>query len=139
MKGAAVENAPERPTASVAEVAALAEAMPEHLRVTVLLAAWCQLRRGELLGLRRRDVDLLHGSVSVAVTRTKLMSGEMIDKAPKSDAGRRTVAVPSHVLPALHDSSARSSLPRTGVARAHWREGVDRCDRRRSLPLGTPQ
>ena len=107
MKGAAVENAPERPTASVAEVAALAKAMPEHLRIVVLLAAWCQLRRGELLGLRRRDVDMLHGSLSVSVTRTKLMSGEMIDKAPKSDAGRRTVAVPSHVLPALTDHLER--------------------------------
>jgi integrase len=101
VKGAAIEHAPERPTASVAEVAALAEAMPDHMRVAVLLAAWCQLRRGELLGLRRRDVDLLHGALSVTVTRTKLMSGEMIDKAPKSDAARRTVAVPSHVLPTL--------------------------------------
>jgi integrase len=103
VKGAAVEHAPERPTARVAEVAALAEAMPDHMRVAVLLAAWCQLRRGELLGLRRRDIDLLHGALSVAVTRTKLMSGEMIDEAPKSDAARRTVAVPSHVLPALAD------------------------------------
>ncbi len=101
VKGAAVEHAPERPTASVAEVAALAEAMPDQMRVAVLLAAWCQLRRGELLGLRRRDVDLMHGTLSVAVTRTKLMSGEMIDKAPKSAAARRTVAVPSHVGPAL--------------------------------------
>jgi integrase len=107
VKGAAVENARERPTASVAEVAALAEAMPERMRAAVLLAAWCQLRRGELLGLRRRDVDMFHGSISVSATRTKLMSGEMIDKAPKSDAGRRTVAVPSHVLPPLAEHLGR--------------------------------
>jgi hypothetical protein len=62
VKGAAVERAPERPVVSTAEVEALAEAMPEHLRVAVLLAAWCQLRRGELLGLRRRDIDILRGA-----------------------------------------------------------------------------
>jgi integrase len=107
VKGAAVENARERPTASVAEVAVMAEAMPERMRAAVLLAAWCQLRRGELLGLRRQDFDLLHGSLSVSVTRTKLMSGVMIDKAPKSDAARRTVAVPSHVLPALTEHLER--------------------------------
>jgi integrase len=101
VKGGGVENAAERPIASVAEVAALADAMPEHLRVAVLLASWCQLRRAELLGLRRRDVDLLHGTLSVAVTRTKTMAGEMIEKAPKSEAGRRTVAIPSNVVPAL--------------------------------------
>ena len=32
--------------------------MPEHLRLIVLLATWCQLRRAELLGLRRKDIDL---------------------------------------------------------------------------------
>jgi integrase len=54
VKGAAVEKPPERPVASIAEVQALADAMPDHLRAAVLLAAWCQLRRAELRGLRRR-------------------------------------------------------------------------------------
>jgi integrase len=84
VKGAASEKAPERPTASMAEVQALADAMPENMRVAVLLASWCQLRRAELLGLRRRDVDTLHGTVSVVVTRTKTMAGTMVDKAPRS-------------------------------------------------------
>jgi len=101
VKGASREAAPERPVASIAEVRALADAMPERLRIAVLLAAWCQLRRGELLGLRRKDVDQLHGTITVAVTRTKTMAGRMVDKAPKTHAGRRTVAVPGNVLPPL--------------------------------------
>lgn len=101
VKGGGIEKAPERPTASVAEVAALAEAMPEHLRVAVLLAAWCQLRRGELLGLRRRDVNLLHGTLSIFVTRTETMAGVTVEKAPKSDAGRRTIAIPANIVPHL--------------------------------------
>jgi integrase len=97
VKGASQEKAPERPVASVSEVQALAAAMPDHLRLLVLLAAWCQLRRAELLGLRRRDLDLLRGTVSIVITRTTAMSGHTIEKAPKSDAGRRTVAIPPNI------------------------------------------
>ncbi len=97
-KGAGVEHASERPTASVAEVAALADAMPAQLRIAVLLAAWCQLRRAEIRGMRRRDVDLMHARVTVAVTRTTRMDGETVEKAPKTEAGPRTVAVPPNIL-----------------------------------------
>ena len=58
--GAGVERASERPLATVAEVKALVELMPERLQLAVLLATWCQLRRGEILGLRRCDIDVLH-------------------------------------------------------------------------------
>ena len=105
--GAAVEHAAERPIASIAEVGAMADAMPDHLRVTVLLAAWCQLRRGELLGLRRRDVDLLHGTVTVTLTRTVTMASAMLEKTPKTDAGGRTVAIPANVLPVLAEHLER--------------------------------
>jgi integrase len=101
LKKAGVEKAPERPVASVAEVEALAAAMPGHLRALVLLAAWCQLRRGEILGLGRRDVDLDAGTVTIAVTRTQRMDGRMVEKAPKTEAGRRTLALPANVVPAL--------------------------------------
>ena len=99
MKGAAVERSSERPVASIAEVAALAEAMPDHLRVAVLLGAWCQLRRGELLGLRRRDIDLARGTLTVELTRGPRMGGKEIIKTPKTDAGRRTVTIPGNVVP----------------------------------------
>jgi integrase len=98
VKGAASEMAPERPVASIAEVQAIADAMPDHLCVAVLLAAWCQLRRAELLGLRRRDVDLVHATVSIVVTRTPTMTGEVIEKPPKTEAGRRTLSVPPNVI-----------------------------------------
>lgn len=64
VRGAGNVRSPERPVASFAEVAAAADAMANHLRVA-LLAAYCQLRRGEVLGLQRRDVDVLHGSPAV--------------------------------------------------------------------------
>jgi len=99
--GAATERAPERPTASVAEVAALAENMPERMRVAVLLAAWCQLRRAEILGLERQDLDLLHERLQVrrVVNRVK---GGLIIGPPKTEAGLRTLTIPPHLLPELH-------------------------------------
>ena len=101
VKGASQEKSSERPTASIAEVDALAKAMPEHLSIAVLLAAWCQLRRGEILGLRRKDVDLLHGTLSISNTRIFTMNGIAVEKPPKTAAGIRTLAIPSNILPVL--------------------------------------
>ncbi|MFP5359582.1 MAG: hypothetical protein ACLGHM_03695, partial [Actinomycetes bacterium] len=41
--------------ATPAQVRNLADAMPKEQRLAVLLAAWCALRLGEVLGLQRRD------------------------------------------------------------------------------------
>ena len=101
VRGAAVEKAPERPIASIAEVDALAQAMPEQLRIAVYLAAWCQLRRGEIRGLRRKDIDLAAGKLSVRVTKTTAMSGRTIVKEPKTRAGSRTIAVPAQIVDLL--------------------------------------
>ena len=102
IKGAGSERSPERPIATVAEVEALTQLMPQHLKVAIALAAWCQLRRGEILGLRRIDVDLDEGTITVVQTRGPGAKGT-ITKGPKTDAGRRTIAVPSNVLPLLRD------------------------------------
>ena len=101
IRGAAVERAPERPIATMAEVAQLAELMPSELQVAVVLAAWCQLRRGEVRGLRRKDIDLDRGLLTVEVTRTTAMSGRTIVKEPKTRAGRRSVAIPPNALELL--------------------------------------
>jgi integrase len=85
----------------MAEVDALVELMPSHLRVAVVLAAWCQLRRGEVRGLRRKDIDLANGLVTIVVTRTTAMSGRTIVKEPKTRAGRRSVAIPANALIAI--------------------------------------
>ncbi|MBO0892875.1 MAG: site-specific integrase, partial [Acidimicrobiales bacterium] len=101
------EDAAERPIATVAEVEALAEAMPARFRVVVLFAAWCQLRKGELCALRRRDIDSMRSTVAVVQSLQQLRNGELVIKDPKTKAGRRIVAVPSHVLPAITDHLER--------------------------------
>jgi integrase len=107
VKGAATEAAPERPVASIAEVQALADAMDEDQRIAVILAAWCQLRLGEVLGLRRDDVDLLHGTVRIESTKVTPMGGKVVTKAPKTAAGRRAVAIPPNITDELADHMDR--------------------------------
>lgn len=92
--------------ASLPEIAALVEAMPERLQVMTLLAAWCGLRFGELAELRRRDVDQAVGVLRVR-RAVVLVAGETLVGTPKSAAGIRDVSVPPHLLPALADHLAR--------------------------------
>lgn len=98
---AGVERSAERPVATVAEVTALADAIAPRFRCLVLLSAWCGLRRGELFGLQRNDFDALHGTVRVERAMHQLMNGTLVIGPPKTDAGRRTVAIPPHVLPEI--------------------------------------
>jgi integrase len=66
--------------------------MPERMRLLVLLATYVGLRRSELLGLRRRDLDLVHREITVAETKHHLTDGTIVTQGPKTAAGRRTVA-----------------------------------------------
>ena len=109
--GAGVERPGERPVATVAEVGALEAAMPEHLRLIVTLATWCQLRRAELLGLRKRDVDLSSASINIEQSRTVTMHGKSLVKGPKTPAGRRTIAVPEALIQKMTDHVDRFAGP----------------------------
>lgn len=78
-----------------AELAAVADAIqPARLRMLVLVSAWCGLRWGEVIELRRRDVsdDAAVLTVARAVTHRQ---GCRID-TPKSGKGR-AVVVPPHI------------------------------------------
>ncbi len=66
--------------------------------VLVLLGAWSGLRWGELIGLTRSSIDLLQGTVTVSQATVELGSSAYVGP-PKSDAGRRTVRIPPHLIP----------------------------------------
>jgi integrase len=100
--GAGSDRAKERPVASVAQVAALIEAITPRYRAAVLLGAWCGLRRGEIIALKPEDIDLAAATVTVDENRVELLESPVaFDAPPKTDAGKRTVTVPPHVLPIL--------------------------------------
>ncbi|MEI2718303.1 MAG: site-specific integrase [Candidatus Nanopelagicales bacterium] len=116
--------------ATIPEVTAIAEAMPDRLAAMVWLAAWCGLRFGEVTELRRRDVDLAAGVLRVrrGVVRA---DGEVIVDTPKSTAGIRDVTIPPHVVPLI----ARS--PDRHVARGRGCSAVRVRQRREILPPAT--
>lgn len=100
--GAGSDRAKERPVASVVQVAALIEAITPRYRAAVLLGAWCGMRRGEIIALKPEDIDLKAATVTVHENRVELLESPVaFDAPPKTDAGKRTVTVPPHVLPIL--------------------------------------
>jgi integrase len=88
IRGAAAEPAPEMRFATVAEVAALADAIPPRFRALVLVAAYTGLRWGELAGLRVKRVDLLHRRITVAEQLLEVR-GRLAFGPTKTGAGLR--------------------------------------------------
>ena len=98
--------APERTPATLPELEAIAAAVPERYSMLVQLGAWSGLRFGELTALRRSDVDVAGGSVRVSRAMHRI-GGAWVVGDPKSAAGRRTVHIPPHLLPALAEHLER--------------------------------
>lgn len=111
--GAGVEHAAERPTATVAQVWQLADAMPDRYRCLVVLAGFLGLRLGELLGLERRHVNILHRTLTVDQQQQELGNGQVVLGPPKSAASVRTIALPAFVVPEIEAHLARWSSPGT--------------------------
>jgi integrase len=122
VKGAASEQAAELRVATVAQVAALAEAVGPQYKALVLVAAYAGLRWGELAGLRVKHVDVLHAQITVAEQVTEI-AGTFTWGPPKTRAGRRTVTLPSVAATAL-EAHLRTWLTgtQTGLCSPH-REG----------------
>lgn len=68
--------------------------------VPTLLAAGTGMRRGEILGLRWRDLDLERGLLRVARSLSQTKEGLQI-RSPKTNRGRRQIHLPGFVTIAL--------------------------------------
>lgn len=112
--------------ASLDELAAMVDAMPERRRLLLLLATWCALRSGELRELRRSDIELgrdedgeAFGWVHVRRAMGLARTGEtergrrtaVVVGRPKTDAGVRTISIPATLLPAVREHLLRYAAP----------------------------
>lgn len=79
---------------TVPEVAQLADAVPDRLRALVLICAWCGLRWGEVVELRRKDIS--DGAEIISVSRGVTHRGGCRVDTPKSGRAR-VVVVPPHI------------------------------------------
>lgn len=85
--GAGSDNAEERQIATPQQLEDLLKVLDLRYHAPVLIAAWCSLRRGEIVGLQPEDVDLEAKVLHIREAKTR--------------AGIRTVAIPPHLLPFL--------------------------------------
>lgn len=93
------ESVPERVVPlTVAQVRALAAAMPDRCEAMVITQAGLGLRIGELLALRKQDVDFLRRSVRV---EWQIPPDSTVREAPKTPLSRRTLPLPQFVADAL--------------------------------------
>jgi integrase len=104
--------------ASVARLLTAAMAEDPELGLFLRLAVVLGARRGELLGLKWRDVDLAAGEVLIASSVARVVGRPLLDKDTKTHAKRRV---------ALEESRKTDRPPPPSV-----RPIVKRQDRRRS-------
>lgn len=87
---------------TIAQVRALARAMPVRNRAMVIVQAGLGLRIGELLALREQDVDLVSG---VARVEWQFAPNSKVRTDPKTPRSRRTVPLPCIVAEAVQEHS----------------------------------
>ena len=101
--GAAKEQSAERPVATIEQIFAIADAIEPEYRAMVLLGAFASLRLGEVAGLRRRHVDLMHRTVAVEqqVSSSPMGPPSSGSRRPPPESGK--VAIPDSVFAGLED------------------------------------
>jgi integrase len=107
IKRAGQERSPERPIPTIEQVDALAAALPEQYRALVYTAAYAGLRLGECSALTRERIDLVHHTIDVTEQAQQVVGQGRVIGPPKSDAGRRTVAIPKVLADVLEDHLTR--------------------------------
>lgn len=65
------------------------------------LAIMLGMRRGEICGLRWRDIDWNYQEIHICNQRVRLASGALIDCEPKTATSDRTIPIPADLLPRL--------------------------------------
>jgi len=91
------------------DVATLANAIDERYQAFVIVGAYCGLRLGELAGLRRHRVDLLHRRLQVVEQLGRDETGRWALQPVKTSASRRAVALPAMVVGEVDDHLRRWS------------------------------
>ncbi len=110
--GAGKEESPERDVVSLPAVFAIADALPVRYRALALLATFASMRWGELVGLRRENIDLDACEIRIVETTAELDRGGMLPETPQVQGrSRRTVSFPAELVPELRWHLERFSQP----------------------------
>jgi integrase len=98
----------------------LAQVRDHRLYALFHLVALRGLRRGEAAGLRWSDLDLHAGTLAVT-GQLQQLGGHLVAGPPKSDAGRRVIALDKTTIAALRAHQARQQAEQD-VAGGRWQD-----------------
>jgi integrase len=97
--------------ATIPQILALADAVPDRYRAFILTATWSSAPWGELVALTRDRLDLLHGTMRIDRQLVELRDCRLEADSPKSEAGVRTIHLPPHLIPELEHHLANYVPP----------------------------
>ncbi|HEU5378169.1 MAG TPA: tyrosine-type recombinase/integrase [Ktedonobacteraceae bacterium] len=100
----------------------LAVAHGDRLEMLLLLALVTGMRRGELLGLKWADIDLIQGALQIRRTLDYMAHYGYVESEPKTKSGKRGIMLPSFVVEALKQHRIQQLEQRLKVGEA-WQEG----------------
>ena len=91
VKRARTTEAAERPVAALGELDAAVVAIATRYKAGYAIAAWCQLRQGEILGLRPMDIDVKRQQLQVRLSWVMPPGATWpVLREPKSEAGKNS-------------------------------------------------
>ena len=103
-----------------AEVTRILDAASDPYRLPLTLAAWCGLRRSEILALRWRDVDLEAGELRVRQSLS-FVGRELSFSEPKTERSLRTVPLSPALVSLLQETRREQAARRLRVG-PEWRD-----------------
>ena len=120
---------PDGDVATPEEIEAMTQAMPEHMRIAIPLAAWCSLRLGEVLGLQRGDLVHLGDPDRALLQVRRQVNSKALGAPltpPKADSVR-SIAIPSFMLePLVEHLAEHGGAGRDAPVLMHPRRKLER-------------
>ena len=101
IRGAGGESPAERPTLSARQVQQVCMAVPPRFSAFIAVTTYGSLRWGEITALRRRDVDLDRGVITIRAAYIERSNGSLELGPPKSKASVRRVGLPGPTVEML--------------------------------------
>lgn len=98
-----------------------------NLRLAIMLAAYCSLRRGEIIALEYSDVNYEKGELTVDKAVVKGEDGRFHTKMPKDKYSIRSIPVPDHVMTEIGHGEGRIFTVTVDALTKGFKELVARC------------